>query len=513
VARKPRDKKPAKKPAPKLAGERSAKTGRRGPSPLAAAVFVLIAGGAALAGWLTVSYQPMEKHGGETASNEAVMSIDLSKEGSGRQAAPEKAVLEKAAQDDHAAEKEPDGHGKPKDMAKTDGHDKPAPSKEADHKAADDGHAAKPAPTPTKTAHKAPPSPQPTPEVEDGNAHKTDADSADIDKTGAHQKADDADKHAPAKVADANDTTDASGGGHTGADNKDAAVSGTQKNVPPQHGDAKFSGLGSLTPAPDPALIKAGKNGPLPIVAADGRTPLQVYARPYKSTGRPRIAIVVGSLGLSQATTLAAIQQLPGGVTLAFAPYGRNLQDYVNQARAAGHEVMLQVPMEPMDYPTNDPGPHTLLTSLTIHRNLQRLDWLLGRFTGYVGVVNFMGGRFTAADTHLSPVLEAMRDRGLMFLDARASSTSVAKDVAGQIGLYVAANDRVLDAIASRSAIDARLLELERLANASGGAVGIGFPYPVTIERLAQWTRAMGDRGFDLVPISALTDHQTKAKN
>ena len=100
-----------------------------------------------------------------------------------------------------------------------------------------------------------------------------------------------------------------------------------------------------------------------------------------------------------------------------------------------------------------------------------------------------------------------------MFLDARASSTSVAKDVAGQIGLYVAANDRVLDAIASRSAIDARLLELERLANASGGAVGIGFPYPVTIERLAQWTRAMGDRGFDLVPISALTDHQTKAKN
>jgi hypothetical protein len=124
-----------------------------------------------------------------------------------------------------------------------------------------------------------------------------------------------------------------------------------------------------------------------------------------------------------------------------------------------------------------------------------------------VGVVNFMGGRFTSAKSHLAPMLEAMRGRGLMFLDSRASSASVAVDIAGQIGLYVAASDRVVDTTASRAAIDARLLELERLASASGGSVGIGFPYPVTIERLAQWTRAMGDRGYDLVPISALTSH------
>ncbi|MBT3533767.1 MAG: divergent polysaccharide deacetylase family protein, partial [Rhodospirillaceae bacterium] len=152
----------------------------------------------------------------------------------------------------------------------------------------------------------------------------------------------------------------------------------------------------------------------------------------------------------------------------------------------------------------NDPGPHTLLTSLTINRNLKRLDWLLGRFTGYVGVVNYMGGRFTSAESHLAPILEAMRGRGLMFLDARASSASVAVDVADKLGLDVAASDRIVDVTASRAAIDARLLELERLASATGGAIGIGFPYPVTIERLAQWTRAMGDRGFDLVPVSAL---------
>jgi len=273
-------------------------------------------------------------------------------------------------------------------------------------------------------------------------------------------------------------------------------------------GGSVLTAEGGLRPAPDPALIKSTDDGPLPVVAPDRQTPLQAYARPYKATGRPRIALVISSLGLSQATTQAAIQQLPGGVTLAFAPYGRNLQDYVNQARAAGHEVFLQVPMEPMDYPTNDPGPHTLLTSLTINNNLKRLDWLLGRFAGYVGVVNFMGSRFTSAESHIRPILEAIRDRGLMFLYARASSSSAVRSVAGKTGLHIAASDRVVDAVASRDAIDARLLELERLATASGGAIGIGFPYPVTIERLAQWTRAMGDRGYDLVPVSALAYYQ-----
>lgn len=500
MARIPRLKKSAKKPA-KALDPGSPKTGRRGPSALAAAAFVLIAGVAATAGWLHFTYVPIDMHPGPAEDSEAMMSIDLSQEGSGQQA--------DRRQGKH------DELNDPEETDTSDGH------KDGRRDGHGDDHASKTNPSPEKhaskeTAHKSPPSP--APQVEDknshkidkpepkDNAHKSDADQPDDHKKPGHEKPGQGDKREPAKTAAA---THSKGG----TNNVDANGHGAPKQTPPKHGDAKLSRRGSLSRAPDPALIKAGKDGPLPIVAADGRTPLQVYARPYKPTGRPRVAVVVGSLGLSQAATLAAIQQLPGGVTLAFAPYGRNLQDYVNQARAAGHEVMLQVPMEPMDYPTNDPGPHTLLTSLTIHRNLQRLDWLLGRFTGYVGVVNFMGGRFTAAQSHLLPVLEAMRDRGLMFLDARASSTSVAKDVASQIGLYVAANDRVLDAIASRAAIDARLLELERLASASGGAVGIGFPYPVTIERLAQWTWAMGDRGFDLVPISALTDHQKKAEN
>ncbi|MDP6830993.1 MAG: divergent polysaccharide deacetylase family protein [Alphaproteobacteria bacterium] len=435
---------------------------------------ILFAGAAGLAAWLTLSYDPTADKAGpddKAGTMSAVMSIDLSKDGSGRQAPPDRTEKSEPGQGDKKstdAKQDEAKKAEPRHQEKA-----PEPAKPESKTPPDsDAQAPKPEPAPDQAAAKLTPGPQPAPQASPDQADKVDG------QAGVKPSLVPSPAPAPTRPA---------GGG-------------------------KFTAGGGLHPAPDPALIKSTKNGPLPVVAPDGRTPLQVYARPYKATGRPRIAVVVGSLGLSRATTMTAIQQLPGGVTLAFAPYGRNLQDYVNQARAAGHEVLLQVPMEPMDYPTNDPGPHTLLTSLTIHRNLQRLDWLLGRFSGYVGVVNFMGGRFTSTESHLRPILEAMRDRGLMFLDARASSSSVASDVAGKIGLNIAANDRVVDAIASRAAIDARLLELERLAAASGGAIGIGFPYPVTIERLAQWTRAMADRGFDLVPVSAVTDHQ-EAKN
>ncbi|MFP6749796.1 MAG: divergent polysaccharide deacetylase family protein [Alphaproteobacteria bacterium] len=455
MARKPKLKKPE--------AARAAKARRRAPSALAVVVFLLLAGAACLAAWLTYSYEAPDHAGQRSGGDTALMAIDLSKEGRGGQAPPSMAAKEAGG-----------GDGKTDEMggdhapAKQDDPAKAVPPKAIPPKAVP------PKAAPAKAERQTPPVPAPKAEEVPREPAKT------------------------AALAPAPETK---------TKPKTRAVPAAK----PPRPRGSFTRSGGLRPAPDPALVKSTDEGPLPVVAPDGRTPLQVYARPYKATGRPRIAVVVGSLGLSQATTLAAIQQLPGGVTLAFAPYGRILQDYVNQARAAGHEVLLQVPMEPMDYPTNDPGPHTLLTSLTINRNLQRLDWLLGRFTGYVGVVNFMGGRFTSAQSHLTPMLEAMRGRGLMFLDSRASSASVAVSIADRIGLDVAASDRVVDAIASRAAIDARLLELERLAAASGGAIGIGFPYPVTIERLAQWTRGLGDRGFDLVPVSALTG-QREAK-
>lgn len=256
---------------------------------------------------------------------------------------------------------------------------------------------------------------------------------------------------------------------------------------------------------PDPELTAASPSGPLPIIGPDGREPWRIYARYHENTGdRPRIAIVLGRLGYSQSATHASIQQLPGAITLGFAPYAPRLADWISQARAAGHEVLLQIPMEPYNYPTNDPGPHTLLTSLSTEDNIGRLEWMLGRGSGYVGITNFMGSRFTSSRDHVKPILGELKERGLLFLDAKAGHGSVAQELATELGVPNAASSRFLDLEASRVAIDARLFELERIAKSAGSAVGMGFPYPVTIERLAVWAETLEAKGLVLVPVSAL---------
>ncbi len=265
----------------------------------------------------------------------------------------------------------------------------------------------------------------------------------------------------------------------------------------------------NLPPVPDPALVVETEKGPLPVIGPDGRRPWQAYARPFRAPAKaPRIALIIGDMGLSAPATNAAIQQLPGAVTLAFAPYANDLQDWIGKSRAAGHEVMLQLPMEPYDFPANDPGPHALLTTLSPGANLERLEWLLGRFTGYVGVTNYMGSKFTASAKDVRPVMEALRARGLMFVDARSSTRSVAGSIARDIGIPLSFNNHVIDREASRNAIDAQLAELERIALEGGTAVGIGYPYPVTIERVARWAASLPQRGIHLAPASATVDRQ-----
>ena len=260
----------------------------------------------------------------------------------------------------------------------------------------------------------------------------------------------------------------------------------------------------ALTPAPDPTLVRTSAVGMLPIIGSDGRAPWKVYARPFdRADSRPRIAIVVTGLGLSSAATEAAIQGLPGAVTLAFAPYADDLPSWISAARAAGHEVLLNVPMEPIDYPRNDPGPLTLLTSLDGKANVERLEWMLGRAAGYVGIADLMGSRFTASRRNLRPVLQALAERGLMYVDSRSATDSAVPDVAREVGVPWAQSTQSIDDVVARAAIDARLADLERRAREQGRAIGVGGPYPATLERIAQWAVEVDKKGFVLAPVSA----------
>jgi polysaccharide deacetylase 2 family uncharacterized protein YibQ len=253
-----------------------------------------------------------------------------------------------------------------------------------------------------------------------------------------------------------------------------------------------------LPAAPIAGLSQPGPNGPLPTIATDGRVPAQAYARPFRANGRPRVALIVGGLGLNAVTTRAAIERLPPEVTLSFVPYAEGLQGWIDLARAQGHEVMLEMPMEPTGYPDNDPGPYTLLASGQPADIQSKMNWLLGRATGYFGVTNYMGDRFATSDAGMGAFLGILRQRGVAFLDDGSMSR--------RPGAWARASaNRIIDEQQNPAAIVGQLNALEALAKGNGQAMGTGFSYPVTVEAVARWTAGAEARGLQLAPASAMT--------
>jgi len=255
---------------------------------------------------------------------------------------------------------------------------------------------------------------------------------------------------------------------------------------------------------PDRRLIEQSELGPLPVRDSSGRRPFDVYARPWSGARGARIAIVIGGLGISQTGTQTAIEKLPPEITLAFAPLGNSLMRWMQAARRDGHEIVVQVPLEPFDYPNVNPGRHTLLTHASADHNLQNLRWVLARITNYTGVMNYMGARFTADGDAMDLLMDELSMRGLLYFDDGTSARSLAEEIAREKGVPFAASDAVIDEKRERGAILEKLDELERIARARGFAVGSGAALEVTVDTVADWAGEVTKRGVELVPISAV---------
>lgn len=262
---------------------------------------------------------------------------------------------------------------------------------------------------------------------------------------------------------------------------------------------------------PDPALLEPSRIFPsaaLPRIAADGRLPRVVYRRPAAPTGtRPRIALVLAGIGLSAADSRSAIDTLPGAVTLAFSAYTPSPEALMQAARDRGHEVLASLPMEASGYPWNDAGPHSLLTGKTPSANRENLEWAMSRQQGYVGVTGasdgLRGEQFAEQRSSFGLVLDEVARRGLLYIDPRPGAPP--PPIAGR------STDVVVDDPPTRADIEAKLVTLERVARERGSALGLAGPLrPVTIERLATWTRDIEARGFELVPVSALIAEPTQ---
>jgi uncharacterized protein len=278
--------------------------------------------------------------------------------------------------------------------------------------------------------------------------------------------------------------------------------------VPAAAGNAAAPAI--IAPA-DAKFVEMTSQGPVPKIAADGVRPADAFAQPVKPLAgkpdAPRVALIVGGLGVSAKTTSDAIARLPGPVTFAFVPYGSDAA-LVARARASGHEILLEVPMEPFSYPDNDPGPQTLLTSLQPQQNLDRLHWVMSRFQGYVGIIDMMGARFTASEQSFAPVLQEIAGRGLIFVDDGANPRSVAGRIAGADNLPFAKAEVIVDSVPTPTEIDRALGRLETAAREHHFAVGIASALPASIDHIAKWAKAAESRGVILVPITAVARKQ-----
>lgn len=260
----------------------------------------------------------------------------------------------------------------------------------------------------------------------------------------------------------------------------------------------------TLIPAPEAAVTEKTATGPLPMIADDGRKPWQVYARPFTADKAPHIAIVIAPVGGDQIVANAAIERLPGVVTLAIDAQASGVGNWLTQARQAGHETVLIIPAEPVDFPASDPGAGALLSELPAPENTRRFLSFLRQGSGYIGVTTLSGSRFVSQSKAMQPILDEINRRGLAVLDVKIAPRSVLADLAKQQKVPVVATDFRLSAELAPDAIDQTLLQAQRQAVQSGQAVILVAATPLAIDRLNRWLVTLPQAGIVLTPLSAL---------
>jgi polysaccharide deacetylase 2 family uncharacterized protein YibQ len=261
-----------------------------------------------------------------------------------------------------------------------------------------------------------------------------------------------------------------------------------------------------MAATPNESLLEDSPFGRLPVTAPSGLRPMDQYARPWSGARGTRIAIVVSGLGLGQTGTQRAIEKLPEEITLAFAASGNSLQRWMQEARRGGHEILIQVPFEPFDYPSNNPGPETLLTSQSAAKNIDNLHRAMGKITNYTGVMNYLGGRFLSNTDAMQPVMRDIGKRGLLFLDDGSSAQSKSGTVAKALEAPHAFADMQLDGELQQDAILKKLDELERVARRNGTAIGVASAFDESIDAISKWSQEAAMRGIEIVAVSALAD-------
>ena len=261
----------------------------------------------------------------------------------------------------------------------------------------------------------------------------------------------------------------------------------------------------ALVPAPISGLTKMSAYGRVPTVSPTGMTPRDAYKRAYTATsGKRPVSVIIGGLGVNRGLTTQAINELPGEVTLAFAAHSPGLQNWINQARAKGHEVLIELPMESSAFNPAEPGAdRALMASRNAAANMRNLDWLMSRAQGYFGVTNYNGDLFLKRADVAAPVLDKLSQSGLSFISDGSVSAPSLPALSTSAKLPFAKGFTLIDTQQDTAIIESELSRLTAQAKSSSGTIGVGFAYPETIAAVSNWSRGLNGQGLELAPASS----------
>ena len=257
-------------------------------------------------------------------------------------------------------------------------------------------------------------------------------------------------------------------------------------------------------PPPKPAEEEAAAEPATPSVPLPA---WQAYAVPARS-GPAMVAVIIDDMGVDRKRSAKAAE-LPGPLTLSYMTYAPRAVEQIALARAHGHELMMHMPMQPLG--AMDPGPDVLSETLSPDELRRRVGADLDRFTGYVGVNNHMGSKFTANQPGMKIVMQALRQRGLLFIDSMTTAKSVGLEEARAAGVPAARRNIFLDDVETQSAVAAQLAKAEEQARNSGSVIVIGHPHDATIAALAAWLPGLANKGITLVPVTAVVKARVAA--
>lgn len=253
-----------------------------------------------------------------------------------------------------------------------------------------------------------------------------------------------------------------------------------KKHLPP-----KDSVVKKQVPVKKESLKKTGIK-PIPYEVFTDIDPVIVEKpRPRIKDKTPRIAIIIDDIGYDRKLAYALFELNPDITfsVLPFSPFGRQISKNLHKK---GAELMLHLPMEPVQYPEVNPGPGAILSSMSPDVLLAQLKKDLNEIPHVIGVNNHMGSKVTANSSQMNQVFTILKKNNLFFIDSRTAPKSQGKASARLLRIRFAQRDVFLDNFQDDAYISGQLKELVELAQKHGTAIGIGHPYKATLETLSR---------------------------